>query len=39
MHGIFRALAAEQGNPIPENPIVFFKPPSAYIEEGEDIKV
>lgn len=35
----FRALAAEQGNPIPERPIVFLKPTTSYIEQGETIKV
>ena len=41
-YGIFlkyRALAAEQGKPIPESPIVFLKPVSSYIEEGQPIKV
>ncbi|XP_053406863.1 acylpyruvase FAHD1, mitochondrial-like isoform X2 [Mercenaria mercenaria] len=35
----YKALAAEQGNPIPESPIVFLKPTTAYIEEGEAIKI
>ena len=36
---IFRALAAEQGNPIPERPIIFFKPTTSYIVEGQSILV
>jgi 2-keto-4-pentenoate hydratase/2-oxohepta-3-ene-1,7-dioic acid hydratase in catechol pathway len=35
----FRALAAEQNNPIPKSPIVFLKPTTSYIEEGEAIQV
>lgn len=35
----FRALAAEQGNPVPEQPIVFMKPTSSYVTEGQSIQV
>ncbi|XP_062576522.1 uncharacterized protein LOC134238411 [Saccostrea cucullata] len=35
----YRALAAEQGNPIPEKPIVFMKPTSSFITEGQSIKI
>ncbi|XP_061170670.1 acylpyruvase FAHD1, mitochondrial-like [Saccostrea echinata] len=35
----YRALAAEQGNPIPEKPIVFMKPTSSFITEGRPIKI
>ena len=34
-----RALAAEQGNPIPERPLVFLKPTTAYVTPGHAIKV
>ena len=36
---VFRALAAEQGKPIPERPIIFFKPTTSYIVEGQNIKI
>ncbi|XP_052773832.1 acylpyruvase FAHD1, mitochondrial-like [Mya arenaria] len=35
----YKALAAEQGNPIPESPIVFLKPTTSYIEPGQDIVI
>ncbi|KAL4226216.1 hypothetical protein ACF0H5_014201 [Mactra antiquata] len=35
----YKALAAEQGNPIPKSPIVFFKPTTSYITPGDDIKI
>lgn len=35
----YKALAAEQGNPIPKSPIVFLKPTTSYIEQGETIKI
>ncbi|KAK3096062.1 hypothetical protein FSP39_022681 [Pinctada imbricata] len=33
------ALAAEQGNPIPDKPIVFMKPTTSYITEGQAIQI
>lgn len=35
----FRGLVAAQGIQNPEKPILFMKPTSAYISEGQDIKV
>lgn len=35
----YKALAAEQNNPIPKSPIVFLKPTTSYIEEGEAIQI
>ena len=34
-----RSLATEQGNPIPEEPMLFLKPVSAYVEMGGAIEV
>lgn len=31
--------AAELGNAVPSTPILFLKPPSAYITQGQAIKV
>lgn len=36
---ICRAHAAELGNAVPEKPILFLKPTTAYISEGKHIKV
>ncbi|CAL1538342.1 unnamed protein product [Lymnaea stagnalis] len=35
----YREHAAELGNPIPSKPILFLKPTSAYITEGQMIKI
>ena len=35
----YRAHAAELGNPMPPEPIVFFKPPSALLSDGETIRL
>lgn len=35
----YRAHAAELGNPVPQKPILFLKPTSSYIVEGESIKI
>ncbi|XP_045189769.2 acylpyruvase FAHD1, mitochondrial-like [Mercenaria mercenaria] len=35
----YRAHAAELGNPVPQKPILFLKPTSSYITEGENIKI
>lgn len=35
----FRGLVAAQGIQNPEKPILFMKPTTAYISEGQDIKV
>lgn len=35
----FRAHAAELGNPVPQKPILFLKPTSAYITQGQNIRV
>jgi len=34
-----REHAAELGNPVPKSPLIFFKPPSSYLEGGGKIKV
>ena len=34
-----RDHALELGNPIPEKPLIFLKPSSSYVQEGEAIKV
>uniref|UniRef100_A0A2C9JCM4 oxaloacetate tautomerase n=1 Tax=Biomphalaria glabrata TaxID=6526 RepID=A0A2C9JCM4_BIOGL len=34
-----REHAAELGNPVPSKPILFLKPTSAYISEGQAIKI
>ena len=34
-----REHAAELGNPVPKSPLIFFKPPSSYLEQGGKIKV
>ncbi|KAI8793712.1 acylpyruvase FAHD1, mitochondrial-like [Biomphalaria glabrata] len=35
----YREHAAELGNPVPSKPILFLKPTSAYISEGQAIKI
>jgi len=35
----YKAHAAELGNPIPEQPLVFFKPPSSLADPGADIRL
>lgn len=35
----FRAHAKELGNPVPTKPILFLKPTTAYITQGQAIKV
>ncbi|PSN46001.1 Acylpyruvase FAHD1 [Blattella germanica] len=35
----YRSLLALKGQSIPENPTIFFKPPSSYIVEGQAIEV
>ncbi|KAL4231605.1 Acylpyruvase fahd1 [Mactra antiquata] len=35
----YRAHAAELGNPVPKKPILFLKPTSSYITEGEKIRI
>lgn len=34
----YREHAAELGNPVPEEPLLFFKPPSSLIATGENIR-
>ena len=34
-----RAHAAELGNPIPEEPLIFLKPTTSYVQEGGAIEV
>lgn len=34
----YKAHAAELGNVVPEKPLLFLKPTSAYIQEGERIR-
>lgn len=36
---LFSAHAVELGNPVPEKPILFLKPTTAYLSEGQKIKV
>jgi acylpyruvate hydrolase len=35
----FREHAAELGNAVPDKPLIFMKPATAYITEGSPIKV
>ncbi len=35
----YRAHAAELGNPVPERPLLFLKPPSAVISDGQPIEL
>ncbi|KAK7110303.1 oxaloacetate decarboxylase, mitochondrial-like [Littorina saxatilis] len=35
----YGAHAAELGNPVPEKPILFFKPTSSYLSEGSPIQI
>ena len=35
----FREHAAELNNPIPPKPLLFMKPPSCYIKEGQAVEV
>ncbi len=35
----YRAHAAELGNPVPEDPLLFLKPVSSYVQCGGSIEV